>query len=74
VENGEACGIGFCWYTRVGEFGSLAALPRPWSLIRNGLIERGAIKAKAHIFQLRGEVVPIARTGEQARLLVDLER
>lgn len=70
----EAVGIGFLWTSRVGEFGSVAALPRPWSLIRNGLVERGAISPKAHVFMLRSEVVPIGRAGELPKLLVHMER
>lgn len=70
----EAIGIGFLWTSRVGEHGSVAALPRPWSLIRNGLIERGAISPRAHVFMLRGEVFPIGRTNERAKLIVQMER
>lgn len=70
----ESVGIGFRWYSRVREFGSLAALPRPWSLICNGLKERHAISPKAHVFMLRGEVIPISGANERPRLLVSMER
>lgn len=71
---GESVGIGFTWYSRVGEHGSLARLPRPWALVRNGLVERGAIHPKAHVWMSRSEVVRISRDGEQARLFATLER
>lgn len=71
---GEAVGLGFTWYSRVEEFGSLAGLPRPWSLIRRGLTERGAFDARAHVYMIRGEVVPVNRKNERARLVVSLER
>ena len=74
VGPGEAVGLGFTWYSRVREFGSLARLPRPWALIKNGLIKRGAIHSSAHVYMIRSEVVPISRTGEQAKLLVSIER
>ena len=70
----EAVGIGFTWWTTVGEFGSVAQLPRPWHIIRFGLTERGVIHPRAHVYMLRSEVVRIAKTGEQARLIVDMER
>ena len=74
VVAGEAVGLGFTWYSRVEEFGSLAGLPRPWSLIRRGLTERGAFDARAHVYMIRGEVVPVNRKNERARLVVSLER
>lgn len=74
VGPGESVGIGFTWYSRVGEHGSLARLPRPWSLVRDGLVQRGAIHPKAHVWMARSEVVRISRDGEQARLFVSIER
>lgn len=74
VGAGEPVGIGFRWYSRVREHGSLARLPRPWSLIRDGLILRGAIHPRAHVWMARSEVVRISRDGEQASLLVTIER
>lgn len=70
----EAIGIGFTWWSRLAESSALATLPRPWSLIRNGLVERGAISPKAHVYMLRGEVSHIGRANERARLVVVLER
>ena len=74
VVAGEAVGLGFLWYSRVEEFGGTAGLPRPWSLIRRGLTERGAFHPKAHVYMIRGEVVPVNRKNERARLIVSLER
>lgn len=70
----EAIGIGFIWRSRLREGVQRSRLPSPWSLIRNGLVERKAISPAAHVYMLRGEVVPIGRTSERARLLVVLER
>ena len=74
VAAGEAVGLGFTWYSRVGEFGSMARLPRPWVLIRRGLGERGAFHPEAHVYMIRSEVVPVNRKNERARLIVALER
>lgn len=70
----EAVGIGFLWTTAAREGADRVSLPRPWSLIRNGLIERGAISPRAHVYMLRGEVVTVRRGDEQPRLIVALER
>jgi len=70
----EAVGIGFTWTTAIREGAGRVALPRPWSFIRNGLRERGAIHPRAHVYMLRGEVVHIKRNDERPRLVVLMER
>lgn len=70
----ESVGIGFLWTSRRREDAMGVALPYPWTLIRNGLVERGAISPKAHIYMVRGEVVSIGKTNERARLIVHVER
>ena len=70
----EPVGIGFLWTTAARGGAGRVSLPRPWSLIRNGLIERGAIHTRAHVYMLRGEVVNVRRGDEQPRLIVALER
>lgn len=70
----EPVGIGFLWTTAARGGADRVSLPRPWSLIRNGLIERGAIHPRAHVYMLRGEVVNVRRGDEQPRLIVALER
>jgi hypothetical protein len=69
----ESVGIGFTWWSGAREGSGASALPRPWSLIRNGLVERLAVDPKAHVFMLRSEVVH-CRRDERPRLLVVLER
>jgi len=70
----EPVGIGFLWTTAARGGAGRVALPRPWSFIRNGLRERGAIHPRAHVYMLRGEVVHIKRNDERPRLVVLMER
>lgn len=70
---GEPVGIGILWYTKAGEGTERSILPRPWSLVRNGLIERHAIHPKAHVYGLRTEIVHVGNSAERPRLLVTLE-
>jgi len=70
----ETLGIGFIWWSRAREGTDHVTLPRPWSLIRNGLVERGALSKKAHVYMTRSEVVFIGRTLDRPRLIVHLER
>jgi len=74
VTASESLGIGFTWWSRAAEGSERSTLPRPWSLIRNGLVERLAVDPKAHVYGLRSEVVHIRRGDERPRLVVVLER
>lgn len=66
--------MGLTWWTGRGEGTAEATFPLPWSLVRNGLVERGAISPKASVFLLRSEIVHIRRKGERPRLEVVLEK
>lgn len=70
----EAVGIGLTWWSKAREGSEASTLPRPWSLVRDGLVKRAAISPKAHVYALRSEVVHLRRDGERPRLLVVLER
>lgn len=70
----ETVGLGLTWWTRRGEGTAAATFPFPWSLVRNGLVERGVISEKARVFMLRSEMVYIRRTEERPRLVVQMER
>jgi hypothetical protein len=68
----ETVGLGFLWRSRRTERAA-ARPPRPWSLIRSGLEERGMLSPRANVYMIRSEVVRIG-SGEQPRLVVSLER
>jgi hypothetical protein len=69
----ETVGLGLTWWTRRGEGTAEATFPLPWSLVRNGLVDRGVISKKTRVFLLRSEVVYIRRTEERPRLVVVME-
>lgn len=69
----EGVGIGFLWYSRAREGSVISTLPRPWSLLRNALVERGAVSPRAHVYSLRSEVVHI-RKDERPRLVALMEK
>lgn len=69
----ERVGIGFTWYSTAREGSEASALPRPWSLLRNALVERGAISPGAHIYALRSEIVNVPKS-ERQRLIAVLEK
>lgn len=69
----EGVGIGLLWHSRAREGSEASALPRPWSLLRNALVERGAISPRAHVYALRSEIVNV-RKDERPRLVALVEK